>query len=350
MDTPDNEISSILVVDDNKNICNILKKVLTREGYDVKTVSRGQEAVDLAEKLKFRIALIDLKLPDTEGTQLMDSLVEIAPEMEIIVITGHASVETAVDTLTTRAVDYVTKPIDMDYLLEVISKTLERQELQKRKDSTLRHLKAKSNQLSDVVHTISHDLKASLQLIMSYADLAKAECDSPDIEAIAQLAGKITEMMDRSIELADEGLVVKKTDQVNLKQVVMETASTMTTHNVEFRVGQLPVVEGDQTKLSQVFLNLFRNAIEHANPNHISVTMVNADNEVEILVTNDGEPIPEEYRHNLFDRGVSNKGSEGGLGLFIVKRVVEGHGWTIELADELDTTFRITVPKNELIA
>jgi signal transduction histidine kinase len=349
MEAIETDKTSILVVDDNRSVCSVLKKILTRKGYDVRTVGRGEKAVTLAKNLDFRIALIDLKLPDIEGRKLMDRVAKIAPEMDIIVITGHASVETAVDTLTTRAVYYVTKPIDMDRLLEVIRKTLERQRLQKKKEDTLNHLRAKSNQLSDVVHTISHDLKASLQLIMSYADLAKAECDSPDIEAIAQLAGKITEMMDRSVKLADEGLVVKKTDQVNLKQVVMETASTMTTHDVEFRIGHLPVVKGDETKLGQVFLNLFRNAIEHAQPDHISVTMVNSDDEVDILVTNDGKPIPDEYRHNLFDRGISSKDSEGGLGLFIVRRVVEGHGWNIELADEPDTTFRITVPKNELV-
>ncbi len=118
---------SILVVDDDVDVRKSLSSILSKEGYSVETVENGKQATRISEKSRFDIALIDVKLPDMEGTELLHRLKENQPHMIKIVITGFPTLENAMETVNEGAEGYILKPFDTEKLLEMIRKHLKRE-------------------------------------------------------------------------------------------------------------------------------------------------------------------------------------------------------------------------------
>lgn len=131
----------ILVVDDDKSTCKILSLIFKRKGYEIETASTGQEAIEKAQTRFFNLALLDIKLPDMEGVELLAPLKGLHPEMEIIMVTAHASLETAVYALNRGAALYITKPLNMEEVLSTIKKVLEKQRLKMKNKRLLQELK-----------------------------------------------------------------------------------------------------------------------------------------------------------------------------------------------------------------
>jgi DNA-binding NtrC family response regulator len=118
---------SILVVDDDADVRKSLSMILSKEGYSVETVENGKQATKILEKSRFDIALIDIKLPDMEGTELLQRLKKNQPHMVKIIITGFPTLENAMETVNEGADGYILKPFDMQKLLEMIRKHLKKE-------------------------------------------------------------------------------------------------------------------------------------------------------------------------------------------------------------------------------
>ena len=117
----------ILIADDEANIRKVLQKTLEREGHDVVAVRDGQEALEViqhrdTEDEAIGVVVSDLRMPRLDGMGLLIKLREIAPDIPVIIITAHGTVDTAVTALKQGAFDYVTKPFDQVELLRVIRK------------------------------------------------------------------------------------------------------------------------------------------------------------------------------------------------------------------------------------
>jgi two-component system response regulator PilR (NtrC family) len=117
----------VLIVDDDAGIRKTLSKILEKEGYLVETVENGQEAIKASNERFFNVALIDIRLPDMEGTKLLERLKEPEPKMVKIIITGYASLQNAIEAVNKGADGYVLKPFDATELLAMIEKHLEKQ-------------------------------------------------------------------------------------------------------------------------------------------------------------------------------------------------------------------------------
>ncbi len=115
---------NILVVDDDAEVRKTLSSILFEEGYSVETVENGKQAIRASEKTRFDVALIDTKLPDMEGTELLHRLEEKQPHMVKIIITGFPTLENAMKTINEGADGYILKPFDIEKLLEMIKKHL----------------------------------------------------------------------------------------------------------------------------------------------------------------------------------------------------------------------------------
>lgn len=122
------EHAKILVVDDDAGIREALNDLLTQEGYKTKTAQTGREAVEACQKETFDVALIDIKLPDMEGTNLLDVLKKIDPSLIKMIITGYPSLENAVQSLNSGADGYLVKPFKPINLLEQIKEQLGRRQ------------------------------------------------------------------------------------------------------------------------------------------------------------------------------------------------------------------------------
>lgn len=119
--------SQILVVDDDEAICKTLAAILKAEGYQTATATTAKEAIEKTKTTFYNIALLDIKLPDMEGTQLLAQLQGITPETIKIMITGYPSLKNAVEALNLGANSYIMKPIDPAELLETIKNKLDSQ-------------------------------------------------------------------------------------------------------------------------------------------------------------------------------------------------------------------------------
>jgi len=118
----------ILMVDDDEAICRTLSTILQAEGYQTTTTTTAKEAIEKAKTQFFNMALLDIKLPDMEGTQLLAQLQEISPQTIKIMITGYPSLQNAVEALNYGADSYIMKPVDPAELLKTIKNKLETQQ------------------------------------------------------------------------------------------------------------------------------------------------------------------------------------------------------------------------------
>ena len=115
----------ILIVDDELVVRDSLGKWFASEGYTARPVGSGREALETIQQAEFDIALLDIKMPGMDGMELQGRLHEADPDLSVIIMTGYASVDTAVQALKQGAYDYITKPVDPDELSHLVEKALE---------------------------------------------------------------------------------------------------------------------------------------------------------------------------------------------------------------------------------
>ena len=118
-------IIKLLIVDDETRFLNAIAKRLTKRGFDVRTASNGADAIEMARAEKFDIALLDLKMPGMDGGQVLRILKEEHKFLEAIVLTGHGSLESAVELTKLGAFSYLPKPYELDKLIEVLKEAYE---------------------------------------------------------------------------------------------------------------------------------------------------------------------------------------------------------------------------------
>ena len=133
-----NPKAKILCVDDEEVILGSFRKILVLDGYSVDTVETGQEALGLIQKHHYDFLFTDLKMPLMDGVEVTKSVKHLRPDIDVIIITGYASVETAVETMKYGALDYVQKPFTEDELIAFVKKSLI-----KRQDKIQKQLKPK---------------------------------------------------------------------------------------------------------------------------------------------------------------------------------------------------------------
>ena len=118
----------ILIVDDDENIRNTLKAILEDEGYVVDTTVTGGEAIQKTQNTAYNIALLDIRLPDIEGVELLKLIKDAVPRTRKIMLTGYPSMQNAIAALNKNADAYLIKPIDIEKLLETVRNQLQLQE------------------------------------------------------------------------------------------------------------------------------------------------------------------------------------------------------------------------------
>jgi diguanylate cyclase (GGDEF)-like protein len=119
----------IILIDDDPGVTKIVKKFLERSGHSVDTADSGEEGIRLTGNGGYDIVITDIYLPGMDGMAVLEKIKSINADVDIIVITGFGSIESAVSFMKAGAIDYISKPINFDHLDIIIQKTLERKEL-----------------------------------------------------------------------------------------------------------------------------------------------------------------------------------------------------------------------------
>ena len=122
------EQARILVIDDDATVRRSLEVALKKNGYDVNVAENGQEAIKKSKAKLYNLALVDLRLPDMDGIELLTSMREAAPKMVKIIITGYPSQENTIEAVNRGADGYMVKPYTMEDLLRKIKEQLQKQQ------------------------------------------------------------------------------------------------------------------------------------------------------------------------------------------------------------------------------
>jgi DNA-binding NtrC family response regulator len=139
-------MAKILVIDDEKSIRNTLKEILEYEGHEVQDAADGLEGLKKTEGEKFDIILCDIKMPKMDGMELLDKLMEASIDTPIIMISGHGTIETAVEAIKKGAYDFISKPLDLNRMLITLRNALDRSSLVK-ETKTLKKKISRSNDM-----------------------------------------------------------------------------------------------------------------------------------------------------------------------------------------------------------
>jgi signal transduction histidine kinase len=383
----------ILVVDDDEAIAVTIHGILDLDGYDVTATTSGPEALELIRTEYFDVVLTDMRMDEIDGTDVLRELREHASNTAAIVLTGYASIDSAVSALREGAYDYLLKPCEILDLRTTVARGVERSHLQaqlhqrlhdlEQANETIRALNLElegrvaeataelRDQISakdEFMSTVSHDLKSPLTFIKGMANLrSRRETPTEDnqrfLEAFEQIeatAGRMAQQLD---ELVDAGRLESgqplelRRESVEVVALVRNAASehqhTTDRHAIHVWT-DLPELVGhwDRVRLSRVLDNLLDNAVKFSPRGGAVVVSIEKDGGLAVLkVADRGEGIPPADLPHIFERFRRGRNVEGkipgtGIGLAGVQRIVELHRGTIQVESQVGagTTFTICLP------
>jgi len=215
----------ILVTDDELNTLKTLSANLEDMGYQVDTAVNGKEALALIKKRGFDIIIADIKLPDISGLEILETAKELNPETAVIMITGHASIETAVDAINEGAYAYILKPVTMSELETTLKNALREQRLlsenrelveslqqsNKRLEEANRALGQANQAKADFTTRMSHELRTPLNSIIGFSEVLLSKKMSPaDRETNEEFLGYIHISAEHLLHLIDSILDISR--------------------------------------------------------------------------------------------------------------------------------------------
>ncbi len=203
----ENPKARILAVDDEKIILDSFRKILVFAGFSIDTVERGPEVLGLIRKNDYDFVFTDLKMPEMDGVEVTKAVKHLRPDIDVIVITGYASIETAVETVKSGAMDYVQKPFTEDELLEFVKTALiKRQDnLEKQMSHKIRLIKPGT---SESKSKFELNVPAGIFISPQHA-WAKIEMNGTVRVGVDDLIRKVFEKIDH-VELPEKGQKIEK--------------------------------------------------------------------------------------------------------------------------------------------
>ena len=361
---------SILIVDDERGLLSSLVMAFETQGYRSAGAASGAEALDLLRQTPFDVVLTDLVMPGMDGLALLDRVHADFPDTEIILMTGGATVESAVRALKGGAYDYVVKPFRLAEIYRIVERCREQREL-RRENIQLSEVNRRLQELdrlkSNLLSAISHEFRTPLTIMNGWLDLLLRGEFGPvsaeqreSLTAVQTSAIRLGRLITNLLafvdyERSEVGAAAVNVDAL-LQKAAAELASDCTERKVTLGLDVtpgLPVVHGDGEHLRLVFLNLMENAVKFNEPGGMVVVTAREDaGGLEIQVANSHGSIPPEHVENLLqpfmqgDMGPRRRAGGLGLGLAVAQAIVDAHGGDlrVEAGEEQGTTVRVRLP------
>jgi signal transduction histidine kinase len=357
---------TILVVDDEEPIRDSCKQVLSKAGYDCHTATDGIEGLHIAHQIEPHLVLLDLMMPGIDGLEVLTQIRKTHPQTVCIVITGYATIESAVDAMKHGAFDFLPKPFTPEELRLKVVRGLEQHRLLAETVS-LREEKERMQQY--FITIVAHELRSPLLLVKQYLDLI-----------VGGKMGKVDETASEMLEGAHStltGLLQLIADWLKLARInagdiaggmvdadarpILEKATGDLTSYAESKDVRLILACPSEPcplcahaeSLEVVLKNIMSNAIKYNRKGGtVTVRGEVADGRLQIDIIDTGMGIPEHEIPFIFEDFFRVKNSKmasipgTGLGLSIVKKILEGHHGTVEVESKVDegTKFSVFLP------
>ena len=362
----------LLVVDDEESLRITTAAIFENEGYVVDTASSGDEAIDLMSKEDYDLVLTDLHMEGGDGLSVLNQIRRHAPLTISVVLTGFASVESAIAALQEGAYDYLVKPCDIESMKHTIRRGVEHRrlmlaeqkarldlqqlnlDLERRIEERTAELKqlnvelADANRAKDVfLATLSHELRTPLTPVVGWIKLLRS--GTLDEKSVAQALDAIERnawLQSRLIDdLLDTSRIAtgklhfepKPTDLNATVRAAVDTVRTSAAaRNIELSMTLWPsslTVMGEPVRLQQIAWNLVSNAIKFTDPGgKVNITTQLDGSDALLTVVDSGVGIEPEFLPHVFDRFRQADGSTSrrhgglGLGLAIADALAKMHG------------------------
>ena len=375
--------ATIIVVEDEVGARATLCGILESAGYIVIGLENGTAARETITGSAFDVIITDIRLPDIDGREILELAKEINPDAAVIMMTGYASVETAIDAVNQGAYAYFVKPVNPDEIKTAIANALKHQRLLQENERLVDSLQ-RSNKLlfeaneelrkatqakSDFLAHMSHELRTPLNTIIGFSELLLDEVpgvvNEEQKECLADIlnsGNNLTNLISDILDLAkiESGKVEMRVRNIAVADIIkslrraMMPIITPRNQSLEIYIEEgLPQVYADKAKIRQVLVNLLSNATKFTpDAGELRVEVVRKDNWCLVSVIDNGAGIRKENREKIFeefcqvDNPLARGDSGTGLGLVIAKHIVEKHGGQIWVESEYGkgSRFNFTLP------
>ncbi len=367
----------VLLVDDEVDFLATMVKRLQRRGLTTDRAESGEACLDRLAQNPVPVVVLDVKMPGMSGLETLKIIKRDFPETEVLLLTGNVSTADGVEGIKQGAFDYLTKPVEMDHLLEKIKQA--REKIQRRKEQeaeaawrekmqqqmiAAERLASLGTLSTGVAHEINNPLAMMqeavgyLQLVLNkqeMADIPRRRDLAKGIDTIAKGVDRIRRITHLLLGFVRQpGQPGEETDLKTLVEETIElTAREIRDRQIRIMREMTPgpaVIWSDPYELRQVLINLLTNAIQAIRKDGtITVGLKDRQQEVVLTITDTGEGIPRENRHRIFEPFFSTKAANQGtgLGLYVTRGLVERLGGTITVDSRLGegATFRLTLPR-----
>ena len=353
----------VLLADDEIGFVETLTKRLRKRGVPVVTAHSGQETLEnLVADSTIDVVVLDIKMPGMDGIATLKAIKRLHPLVEVILVTGHATVESAIEGMKLGAFDYLTKPVDFEVLVSKINavqgKTLRIDRL-----VTLGRLAA------TVAHEINNPLSVVLTYIKLILKLIERQRFTPErLEKVRQFLSHMEQETSRCGEIVKNLLSFARQSKSEMKPdsivEVIHRTLLLISYDLKHRNIQLvkeleddlPLVLCDANQIQQAVLNILENAAEAMSEGGTLTVQAQRPSDagfVEVVITDTGCGIPAAQQNDIFEAFFTTKeeGKGVGLGLAVVHSIITRHQGIIEVESPLakgksnpGTRFRVHLP------
>jgi len=359
------DTAKILVIDDEEIVRESCVRVLQGQEYTVKTADNGEMGLNILKEFLPDLVLVDLKMPGMSGFDVLEEIFAFDATIVTIVITGFATVNSAVESMKKGTFDFIPKPFQPDELRLVVHRGLERRNLVL---ETIRLRNEKEMLREHFAAIVLHELKSHLgavqQNLYVLTDDLEEKLSEEQQEKLMRLQSRIKDLIKlvntwlRVISV-DINKIKEQFEDISLTPVIDQALETVENQAVRKDITistgvdeELGLILGDNGALTEALVNLLTNSIKYSQiGGKIQVSAAKKNKQVLISVADNGVGIAEEDLSSLFSdfyRGKNLPKGErsSGVGLSITKRIVEAHDGTIEVKSELGkgSTFTIRLP------
>ncbi len=346
-------LGRLLIVDDETTLVTALLSTLRDSGYTAVGAANPLEALDILGRERFDVLLTDLHLPDMDGVELLRRALVIDPTLSVVMMTGHGSINSAVDAMKAGAMDYILKPFSLKAALAALARVLEVRVLRQANEALNLRLVARTRELETVnaeleafSYSVSHDLRAPLRSIRGYTEALVEEYGREEKQAqdygqrITGGVRRMERMIEDLLRLAKAMRSEIEQSDVDLSQLAAEIMAKLQAEEpdrkLELIIAPNLKVVGDPGLLRMAMENLLGNAWKYTTRLDAAVIEVGmrASPEGPVYFVRDNgvgfDPVEASKLFAPFQRLSSAKNFEGtGVGLTTVKRIVHRHGGAI---------------------
>jgi len=304
------ERASLLIVDDERGPAESLRMVF-KSSYDVYTAPGGEEALAVLRERPIDVVTLDMRMPGMPGTEVMEHIKRYDPDIEIIVVTGYASLDSAIRGLRHRVFDYVTKPFDVPQISDLVGRAVERRR------STLRARNFRDYFLDN----LSHELRTPLNAIMGFSDMLTEQLQPQlsiehratfeRIQANSQRLLNLIEsvLLLNSLEVGDVRCVAAGFDLHEVCDWARRRFANLAQEHRLALVAEVPAhpleMKTDRAKLERLLSCLIDNAIKFNRPGEsvtLAVRAIDDERAIEIDIIDCGPGIPSEDIQDLIQQ------------------------------------------------